>query len=118
MAKKIEIFDPALCCPTGVCGPDVDPELTRISRLHLKLVKNGYHVKRYNLAQEPDPFVTHKGVNELLEKEGPDALPAVVVDGKLAFYNRYPTMEEFSEWLGLDKEELQTKEPEKKINLL
>ena len=26
--NKIEIFDPAMCCSTGVCGPSVDPELT------------------------------------------------------------------------------------------
>ena len=28
--KKIEIFDPAMCCPTGLCGPNIDPEIKRI----------------------------------------------------------------------------------------
>lgn len=27
--KKIEIFDPAMCCPTGLCGPNINPDLMR-----------------------------------------------------------------------------------------
>lgn len=29
--KKMIIFEPAMCCSTGVCGPGVDPELLRVS---------------------------------------------------------------------------------------
>ena len=29
--KKIEIFDPAMCCPTGLCGTNINPELMRIA---------------------------------------------------------------------------------------
>lgn len=25
--KTIQIFDPALCCSSGVCGPETDPAL-------------------------------------------------------------------------------------------
>ncbi len=38
---KVEIFDPALCCPTGVCGPSVDPELTRMASAVFLLEKKG-----------------------------------------------------------------------------
>lgn len=31
MSVKIEIFDPALCCSTGVCGPSVDPALIQVA---------------------------------------------------------------------------------------
>jgi hypothetical protein len=24
---KLEVYDPAMCCSTGVCGPEVDPAL-------------------------------------------------------------------------------------------
>ncbi|MDH3390414.1 MAG: arsenic metallochaperone ArsD family protein, partial [Desulfobulbaceae bacterium] len=27
----IEIYDPPMCCPTGVCGPNVDPELVQFA---------------------------------------------------------------------------------------
>jgi hypothetical protein len=26
---KIEIYDPPMCCPSGVCGPSVDPKLVK-----------------------------------------------------------------------------------------
>ena len=29
--KEIKIYDPALCCPTGLCGVNIDPELMRIA---------------------------------------------------------------------------------------
>jgi hypothetical protein len=28
---KLEIFDPAMCCSTGVCGVDVDPVLAQFA---------------------------------------------------------------------------------------
>ena len=31
--KNIRIFEPAMCCATGLCGPSIDPELLRISTL-------------------------------------------------------------------------------------
>lgn len=117
MSKKIEIFDPALCCATGVCGPSVDPELTRFSMLHHQLLNQGYDVKRYNLAQEPDKFVNNQEVNELLGNEGPDGLPAVVVNGELTFNGRYPNVNEFAEWFDFDPKEMQVKEPKKKLNI-
>ena len=33
--SKLEIFDPAMCCSTGVCGPSVDPELLRVSTISM-----------------------------------------------------------------------------------
>lgn len=29
--RKIEIFEPVMCCSTGVCGPGVDKELLRVA---------------------------------------------------------------------------------------
>ena len=28
---SVEVFDPAMCCSTGVCGPSVDPALARFA---------------------------------------------------------------------------------------
>ncbi|SER70115.1 arsenite efflux transporter metallochaperone ArsD [Salisediminibacterium halotolerans] len=118
-AKTIEIFDPALCCPTGVCGPGVDPELTRIARMVSALTGLGYEVKRYNLAQEAEYFTKYQAIHDLLEKDGPDGLPAVVVDGELVIKQRYPTKTECAEWLGLSEAELEEKtaKPKQTINL-
>ena len=29
--SKLEVFDPAMCCSTGVCGVDVDPVLVQFA---------------------------------------------------------------------------------------
>ena len=31
MSVTIRVFDPAMCCSTGVCGPSVEPDLARFA---------------------------------------------------------------------------------------
>lgn len=116
MTKKIEIFDPALCCPTGVCGPDVDPELTRIARDVATLTNKGYDVVRYNLAQNAEPYVLNREIGQLMEAEGVDALPATVVDGKILKTHNYPTKTELASWLNIAVSEIEVKKPSKTID--
>ena len=51
--KKIEIFDPAMCCPTGLCGTNINPELMRIAVVIETLKRQGITVIRHNLRDEP-----------------------------------------------------------------
>ena len=37
--KKMMIFEPAMCCSTGVCGPSVDENLLRVSTIINRLKK-------------------------------------------------------------------------------
>ncbi|MEQ6377649.1 arsenite efflux transporter metallochaperone ArsD [Bacillaceae bacterium S4-13-56] len=104
--SKIEIFDPALCCPTGVCGPNVDPELTRIANAIFILEKEGIEIKRYNLGNEPQHFVESSEIQKLLEEKGIEALPAVLVDKKLEKVGAYPSNEELAQWTGIQKARL------------
>jgi hypothetical protein len=99
--KKIDIYDPAMCCSTGVCGPSIDPELMRVATLVSYLAKKGVAIKRHNLSSEPQDFVSNKAVSDLLAKEGADALPITLVDGEVAKTKTYPTKEEFYKWLGI-----------------
>ncbi|CAM3929260.1 arsenite efflux transporter metallochaperone ArsD [Alkalicoccus chagannorensis] len=114
---KIEIFDPALCCSTGVCGTDVDPALTKMAKLHTDLQKSGVDVNRYNLAQEPGAFVENKTVQQFLEEKGADALPVVLVDGEQRLEGRYPTKQDAAAWTGRSEEDLTPKEPKNQISL-
>ena len=98
---KLEIFDPAMCCPTGVCGPAVDPELLRVAAVMSALQKEGAAVQRYNPASQPEEFVRNKAVSSVLEKEGADSLPVTLLDGKVVKVGEYPTNDEFAEWLGV-----------------
>ena len=94
---KIEIFDPAMCCSTGVCGPGVDPELVRVQEALRQIEKQAPEVQvaRYGLSSEPQAFVDNAQVSELLKSEGPDCLPLVLVDGKLVSKAGYPSNEQF-----------------------
>ena len=99
--KTMKIFEPAMCCPTGLCGVGVDPELLRISTVLNTLKQSGVEVERYNLTSAPQVFVQSKPVTEFLQKFGPDKLPVVLVDDFIVIAGRYPTNDEFTSWLEL-----------------
>lgn len=92
--KKMIIFDPAMCCSTGVCGPSVNPELLRISTTINNLNNKGILVERYNLTSNPQIFVDNKTINELLMEKGVDVLPVTMLEGKVVKMGSYPTNEE------------------------
>lgn len=92
--KKMQIFEPAMCCDTGLCGVSVDPELLRISTVLNALKKNGVAVDRFNLSSAPMAFVNNKMINDFINEKGVEELPAVVIDEKIVMTGRYPTNEE------------------------
>jgi glutaredoxin len=109
--KKMKIFEPALCCPTGLCGVGADPELLRISTVLEALKKHGANVDRFNLASAPAEFITDPIMNAYLHEKGMEGLPAVMVDGEIVMGGRYPGNEEFTELLGLPANVLGTRNP-------
>lgn len=90
-----------MCCPTGLCGVGVDPELLRISTAVNNLEEKDIEIKRYNLINSPMQFVTNKTVNEMINKNGVDELPFVLVDEKVVITGRYPTNEEIADYLDI-----------------
>lgn len=102
--KKMVIYDPAMCCSTGVCGPSVDENLLRISTLLNRLEKRNIKVERHNLSDNPQAFVDNSEINKLLMDEGIDVLPVTVVEGQVVKKKEYPTNEEFVELLEIPKE--------------
>lgn len=103
--KKIYIYEPAMCCSTGLCGVGVDPELLRISTLINTLKKNGIEVLRFNLSNSPQEFITNKAVNEFINKNGVDQLPVTVLDGEIVITGRYPTNDEFADLINISIEQ-------------
>jgi len=104
--SKIEIFDPAMCCSTGICGPGIDQELLRVATTVNALTKKGVDIIRYGLSSEPQAFIDNKKVNEYLMKEEVGVLPITIVDGEVVKTKAYPTADEFAQWSGVAKEEL------------
>lgn len=109
MLKKIEIFDPAMCCSTGLCGTNIDPELMRITVVIETLKKKGITVIRHNLRDEPQVYASNKAVNDYLQKYGAKALPITLVDGEVAVSQAYPTTKQISEWTGVNLDFMPTK---------
>ncbi|MCX6286622.1 MAG: arsenite efflux transporter metallochaperone ArsD [Bacteroidetes bacterium] len=102
--KKIEIFDPALCCPTGLCGPNINPDLMRIAAAVEALKRKDVEIMRHNLRDVPQLYVDNSVVNKFLQENGADALPITLVDGKLEVAKKYPTNEQLTEWTGVNLE--------------
>ena len=99
--RTIQVFDPALCCSTGVCGIEVDQALVSFSADVDWAQGRGAKIERFNLAQQPMAFADNAAVKAALERGGEAALPLVVVDGGVALSGRYPTRGELARWVGL-----------------
>ncbi len=101
---RLALYDPPMCCSTGVCGPVIDPVLPRIAADLDWLKRQGVDVERYNLAQQPQAFATNAVVTAALRAQGNDCLPLVVVDGQVASLGSYPTRTELARLVGLQVE--------------
>lgn len=99
--KRLQVFDPALCCSTGVCGVDVDQALVSFSADVEWAKQNGAQIERFNLAQQPLAFVENATVKRFLESSGQEGLPLILLDGAVALSGRYPSRDELSDWLGI-----------------
>jgi Arsenical resistance operon protein ArsD len=91
----VRIFDPPMCCASGVCGPSVDPELARFASDVAWLKSQGVAVERFNLSQQPGAFAESNVVREALATRGNGCLPLVLVDERLAVEGggSYPSRE-------------------------
>ena len=96
----IEVFEPALCCSSEVCGPDVPTELVTFSADLDWLRGQGVDVARHNLASEPVAFSAKPEVLTFLQVSGSEGLPLVLVDGSIAMAGRYPSRAELARWSG------------------
>ncbi len=99
--KTIQIFEPALCCSTGVCGVDVDPVLVTFSADLNWAKQHGAHIERFNLGQQPVAFAENAMVKSFLELSGAEGLPLTIVGGDIALTGSYPSRRDLARWAGL-----------------
>lgn len=102
----IAVFEPALCCNTGVCGQDVDQNLVAFTADLAWLTGQGATITRHNLANDPLAFAHTEAVRSFLEIAGSAGLPLVSVDGVTVLTGRYPTRAELARWSGLETSEV------------
>lgn len=114
----IEVYDPAMCCSTGVCGPDVDDELADFANDVKWLKSQGIDVQRFNLGQEPEAFKTNAEVLARLKKEGTAVLPIILVNGKMVSEGGYPDRNTLKNWAGIslnDGDEVKKTQPQEPV---
>ena len=95
-AAEVRVYDPAMCCPTGVCGPSIDPDLIRFASDLQWLAAQGHAVRRFNLSQEPQAFVGEPRVSAVLNELGEAGLPIVFVGEEMLASGRLPHRDELA----------------------
>jgi hypothetical protein len=99
--KRLEVYEPAMCCSTGVCGPDVDPILVRFAADLKWFQEQGVEVRRFNLSQRPAVFVENDQVKQALTEKGESALPVFMDGGRVFSSGRYSERDELAALAGL-----------------
>lgn len=102
--SKLQVFDPPMCCSTGICGPSVDPALVRFAADLEWLKSKGVEVERCNLAQDPGAFLKNATLKSALNTYGMKCLPLLVLDGRIVASGGYPTREELAIHAGVQTE--------------
>lgn len=104
------IYDPAMCCSTGICGTDVDQKLVDLAADLDWLKAQGVIVRRFGLSREPAEFAANDTIRQIMQDSEGDDLPAFLVDGVLMAKARYPARAELAEWAGLAAPKLEITE--------
>ncbi|ADU48592.1 arsenite efflux transporter metallochaperone ArsD [Intrasporangium calvum] len=109
---EVRVYEPALCCRTGVCGPELDQALVTFTAdvAHVNSsggsggsAGSGGSVARHNLASDPEAFIESDGIRGFLHVVGSEGLPVTTVDGVTVLTGRYPTREQLLRYAGLNR---------------
>ena len=95
MKNKFVIYDPPMCCSTGVCGPNPDQALINLQDTLEKVRELGAEIKRYLITQSPQKFKENSEVIKLIQKQQLKVLPITTCNGKIVKTGAYPTLKEF-----------------------
>ena len=94
----VQVFDKPMCCSTGICGPEVDPNLVRFAADLDWLKRQGVQVVRYNLSQQPREFAEQAEVRTLLQTKDVEVLPVILVEGHVVCQGMYPSRDLLASW--------------------
>lgn len=99
--KNVTVYDPAMCCSTGICGAEVDQKLVDFAADLDWLKTMGVAVTRINLSQEPAAFAANDKVRSVLASAGVDGLPVIMIEEQLHSSGLYPNRGELAEMAGV-----------------
>ncbi|MFN3846873.1 MAG: arsenite efflux transporter metallochaperone ArsD [Paracoccaceae bacterium] len=106
----VTVYDPAMCCSTGICGTDVDQKLVDLAADLDWLKAKGVQVRRFGLSREPAEFAANDTIRQIMQDSEGDDLPVFLVDGALMAKARYPSRAELAAWAGFAAPKLEITE--------
>ncbi|MCY4732973.1 arsenite efflux transporter metallochaperone ArsD [Natronomonas gomsonensis] len=88
---ELTLYEEAMCCSTGVCGPDPDDELVEVSAAldQLEAARDDLEIARANMQHDMDQFLETQPIYDLVEEHGPSILPITVVDDEVVAEGEY-----------------------------
>jgi Arsenical resistance operon trans-acting repressor ArsD. len=95
---ELTLYEEAMCCSTGVCGPDPDEELVEVSAAldQLEADFEDVDVSRANMQHNIDQFLETQSIADLVEEHGPSILPITVVDDEIVGKSEYLSYNELA----------------------
>lgn len=94
---ELTLYEEAMCCSTGVCGPDPDDELVEVSAALDQLEEEfDVDVSRANMQHNIEQFLETQQIAELVEEHGPSILPITVVDDEIVAKEAYLSYDELA----------------------
>lgn len=106
----ITVYDPAMCCSTGICGTDVDQKLVDLAADLDWLKAQGVSVQRFGLSREPAEFAANDTIRQIMQDSEGDDLPVFMINGALKAKAHYPSRAELADWTGINAPKLEITE--------
>jgi hypothetical protein len=91
---KIIIYESAMCCASGVCGPNPDQTLIELKGILDDIAKSGVVIERYSITLNPKKFMENPQVIQLIQEQQLKVLPITIFNGNIIKVGSYPTKEE------------------------
>jgi glutaredoxin-related protein len=91
LKTDLVVYEGAMCCSTGVCGPEPDMTLIKFNET-LKKLQIDYKdlkIKRASLSFNFEAFLENKDIFQAVKENGPGILPITTLDGKIIAKQRY-----------------------------
>jgi len=95
---ELTLYEEAMCCSTGVCGPDPDDELVEVSAAldQLEDAFDDLEVNRANMQHNIDQFLETQRIYDRVQEDGPSILPITVVDDEIVAEGEYLSYDELT----------------------
>jgi hypothetical protein len=95
--NELIIYEGAMCCSTGVCGPEPDQSLIAFNDT-VKRLQNDYGnrltIMRASLTFNTLIFLSHPEIARLVKENGPQVLPITTLNGEIIARQKYLSSEE------------------------